>query len=89
MIGIIILTVLALVISIILVVLDDKLKVKDKDLEIIRKLLPGYNCGACGYGSCDGMAQAILNDKEVYKKCKPLRKEDREKLEEYLKERHE
>lgn len=89
MIGIIVLTVLALIISIILVVLEDKLKSKDKKIDVIRKLLPGYNCGACGYGSCDGMAQAILNDKDVYTKCKPLRKEDKEKLEEYLNEGHE
>lgn len=89
MIGIIILTVLALIISVILVTLEDKLKVKNQKNDIIRKLLPGYNCGACGYGSCDGMAQAILNDEEAYKKCKPMQKEDKEKLEEYLNKEHE
>lgn len=81
MIGIIILTVLALIISVILVLLEDKL---NKQFDTIRKLLPGYNCGACGYGSCDGMAKAILEDKEAYKKCKPLHGENKEELEKYL-----
>lgn len=49
------------------------------------EMLPGYNCGACGYGSCAGMAQAMLKDPEAYKKCKPMKKEMKEKIEEYLK----
>ena len=80
MIGIIILTVVALIISVILVLLEDKLNKQDKQFDTIRKLLPGYNCGACGYG----MAKAILEDKEAYKKCKPLRGENKEELEKYL-----
>ena len=84
MIGIIILTVAALIISVILVLLEDKLNKQDKEFDTIRELLPGYNCGACGYGSCGGMAKAILEDKEAYKKCKPLHGESKEKLEEYL-----
>ncbi len=84
MIGIIILTVVALIISVILVILEDKLNKQDKEFDTIRKLLPGYNCGACGYGSCDGMAKAILDDKEAYKKCKPLHGENKEELEKYL-----
>lgn len=84
MIGIIILTLLALLISIILVILEDKMNSENLKIDIIRKLLPGYNCGACGYGSCDLMAREILNDKEAYKKCRPLKDKDKEKLEEYL-----
>ena len=84
MMGIIILTVTALIISVILVILEDKLNKQDKEFDTIRKLLPGYNCGACGYGSCDGMVKAILEDKEAYKKCKPLRGEKLKELEEYI-----
>lgn len=84
MIGIIILTIVALIISVILVLLEDKLNKQDKEFDKIRKLLPGYNCGACGYGSCDGMAKAILKDREAYKKCKPLHEENKEELEKYL-----
>lgn len=84
MIGIIILTAVALIISVILVLLEDKLNKQDKQFDTIRKLLPGYNCGACGYGSCDGMAKAILEDKDAYKKCKPLHGENKEEIEKYL-----
>ncbi|CCY45592.1 putative uncharacterized protein [Clostridium sp. CAG:1193] len=33
-------------------------------------MLPGYNCGACGYGSCVGMANALLKEKNAINKCK-------------------
>ncbi len=82
--GIILLSVVAEIIIVILVLLEDKLNKQDKQFNTIRKLLPGYNCGACGYGSCDGMAKAILEDKEAYKKCKPLHGENKEELEKYL-----
>jgi Na+-translocating ferredoxin:NAD+ oxidoreductase RNF subunit RnfB len=32
---------------------------KDEKEEIVRELLPGNNCGACGYPGCDGLAKAI------------------------------
>ena len=31
----------------------------DEKLDSIRNLLPGANCGACGYSSCDGYAEAL------------------------------
>ncbi|MFU0826007.1 MAG: Ion-translocating oxidoreductase complex subunit B [Lachnoclostridium sp.] len=37
-----------------------KLEVKvDEREQSIRELLPGNNCGACGYAGCDNLAQAI------------------------------
>lgn len=78
---IIILTTTALIISIIIVIVDSKVK-KDKFKEI-EDLLPGLNCGGCGYGSCKGMACAIKKEKENYKKCRPLRGD---KLEKFLNE---
>lgn len=66
MIGIIIFTITGLLLSIPLVILDNKLKEENK----IEKYLPGYNCGACGFGSCEGMKEKILEDKMNYKKCK-------------------
>jgi len=47
-------------------------------------LLPGYNCGACGFGSCDGMAKAMLENVDNYKKCKPLRGELLKEMETYI-----
>ena len=70
--GIIVLTLVALLLSVLIVVIDSKLNSKNKEDEI-EKLLPGYNCGACGFGSCHGMAWEILKDKEAYKKCRLLK----------------
>jgi len=35
-----------------------EVEVDEKELEV-RELLPGNNCGACGYAGCDSLAQAI------------------------------
>ena len=32
---------------------------KDEKAEAIREVLPGANCGACGYSGCDGYAAAL------------------------------
>ncbi|WP_444641130.1 RnfABCDGE type electron transport complex subunit B [Caproiciproducens sp. R1] len=32
---------------------------KDEKAEAIRDMLPGANCGACGYSGCDGYAKAL------------------------------
>lgn len=83
MIGIIIMTVLALILSIILVILDQKTN-KKSPVEIFLEYLPGYNCGTCGYAGCQGMAEALVNDKEAYKKCRLLKGEKLEELEKLL-----
>ena len=83
--GIIILTVVAFIISIIIVILDATLKKDDDLIDEIEKRLPGYNCGGCGCGSCKGMATCILKDPDVYKKCRPLR--DKTELLKFLDEK--
>lgn len=81
---VIILVILAFVFGSTLIFLNARLNDSDKKKEEVLKRLPGYNCGACGFGSCMGMADAILKDKEVYLKCRPMRKEAKEELKEYL-----
>lgn len=83
MIGILIMTVLALILSIILVLLDKKAN-KKSPVDIFLEYLPGYNCGTCGFAGCQGMAEALVNDKDAYKKCKLLKGEKLEELESYL-----
>jgi len=34
----------------------------DPKVDAIREVLPGANCGACGYPGCDGCAAAIASD---------------------------
>ena len=57
---------------------------EDPRFEKLTGLLPGYNCGACGYPGCAGLARAIL-DKEVDGlPCKPIKPDARTNLTEYL-----
>ena len=85
MIGILILTMTSLILGTILVLTDLFINKKDNKTEEILKHLPGYNCGACGYGSCSGMAKKIQEDIENYKKCRPLRGDKLKEMEEYIK----
>jgi len=84
MIGILILTGAALLISIILVLINSTINNEDSEVKKIESMLPGLNCGGCGFGSCHGMACQILKNIEAYKNCRPLRGEKKEALEEYL-----
>lgn len=34
---------------------------KDETAEKVRAVLPGANCGGCGYSGCDGYAEAVAN----------------------------
>ena len=58
----------------------------DKRIEQVIELLPGYNCGACGYPGCSGFGEAIVEG-EVTKvsDCKPGKDEHYDAIIEYLK----
>ena len=84
MIGIIILTVTSLILGIIIIIVNDNFDKEDKHYKNLVKLLPGYNCGACGYNGCADMAKHIIENKENYKKCKPLKGENLRELETFI-----
>ena len=45
---------------------------EDERIGEVEKMLPGYNCGSCGYAGCRSMAEAIIAGKEPnIKKCRP------------------
>jgi electron transport complex protein RnfB len=47
-----------------------KLRVeKDKTVEALNEILPGLNCGSCGYAGCEPYAEAIASgqDKDISK----------------------
>ena len=45
---------------------------QDTRIEDVKKLLPNYNCGACGYAGCQGFAEAIVKgEANDLNKCKP------------------
>lgn len=80
MIGVFIITGMAFFFGTILVYLDSW----SDDANEYLKYLPGYNCGACGFGSCKGMSEAMCKDVNNYKKCKPLKGETLKKMEAFL-----
>lgn len=82
MIGILIITGFALIASIILVIFN---KQENKAEEYLKRL-PGYNCGACGFGGCKGMSEAMLEEVNSYKKCRPLRGNALKEMEDYINE---
>lgn len=62
--------VLGLLIGLLLGFASEKFKVEVNELEIVvRELLPGVNCGACGYPGCDGLANAISLGKAAVNAC--------------------
>lgn len=74
MIGILIFTIIGLILSVLITLTDNYIGKNNKEKEILEKL-PGYNCGVCGYGSCEGMKEAILKNNKNYKKCKFIKDE--------------
>lgn len=50
-----------------------RLKVeKDQRLQEMEDILPGINCGACGYAGCSGYAEYLINEDEPdLEKCSP------------------
>jgi Na+-translocating ferredoxin:NAD+ oxidoreductase RNF subunit RnfB len=50
-----------------------KLKVeKDEDVEKLIRILPGLNCGACGYAGCESYAEALASGADTdASKCSP------------------
>ena len=45
----------------------------------VKSLLAGFNCGACGYGDCAGLAKAIVLKKATADECLPIDEENIEK----------
>lgn len=52
--------------------------------EDLLALLPGYNCGGCGYPGCSGMAAALADGSGSIDKCKPSKEEAKAKVRKYL-----
>jgi electron transport complex protein RnfB len=57
---------------------------EDHRIEDVEHLLPNYNCGACGFPGCHGMAVAIIAGKADPALCKPIKKEEIVILNQYL-----
>jgi Na+-translocating ferredoxin:NAD+ oxidoreductase subunit B len=56
----------------------------DNRMEIVTGMLPGLNCGACGYPGCSALAQALVDGKEKPIACVPSKPEQRDRITAYL-----
>ena len=52
--------------------------------EAVRELLPGNNCGGCGYPGCDGLAKAIANGEAPTNACPVAGDEGSKKIAEVM-----
>ncbi len=76
---------IALLMGIILSIAYLKLAVKPNPKEeAIRKLLPGANCGACGFPGCDMYAEKLSKGEASIDGCKAIGNEVREKIAEII-----
>jgi len=72
---------LAIIFAGVLAFADKKLKVEeDPKVDEINHLLPGVNCGACGFLSCHDFAEHIVKDGADPAKCKVVAEEHRETI---------
>ena len=84
--AIIVMAGVGLVFGILIAILSKVLYVEeDHRIEEVEKMLPGYNCGACGKSGCHASAVAIIEEGFNPEYCKPIKKEQLESLKEYLK----
>ena len=65
--------------------LSKKLYVQeDTKVVDIQDMLPGINCGQCGYPGCNGFAQALVDKNVDPALCKPGKQEMRDRIRAYL-----
>lgn len=57
---------------------------KDQRVNDVEDILPGTNCGACGYAGCSAYAEAIVNDEAELTLCAPGASEVANKLGQYM-----
>jgi Na+-translocating ferredoxin:NAD+ oxidoreductase RNF subunit RnfB len=81
---ILILTGFALLFSVIIAILEYYIAKHKREEIDYTNYLPGYNCGACGYGSCKGLADELKHNPAAYIKCRPLKGDDKKELESVL-----
>ncbi len=73
--------VLGLIFGALLGVAAKKLKVEvDERIEQITELLPGANCGGCGFAGCGGLAKAIIESQADSSLCSSCSEENLKKI---------
>ena len=71
-IAILVLGLIGFAFSLLLALFSKKLKVEeDPRVEKILEVLPGLNCGACGFSGCRTYAEAIIKECNIFSGCLP------------------
>lgn len=76
---------IGLIIGVLLAVASIIFEVKvDERVQEVYEALPHFNCGACGYPGCQGMAQGLIKSEVPISNCKPSKPDAREKIHKIL-----
>jgi len=77
--------VLGLGFAIVLLIASIKLKVEiDPKVQQIHQVLPGLDCGACGFAGCEQYAKAVIQQPDLLGKCAPGGSETAQQIAEVL-----
>lgn len=84
--AVVMMLIVGAVLGLILGIAGNVFKVEiDERIEKVTSLLPGYNCGGCGYAGCSGMAAGLVEGVvDTTTLCKPSKAEQRAEIVEYL-----
>ncbi len=83
--GIIVITLTSLIMGILLSVAYQYINKSNQDVKNISLMLPGYNCNACGFGTCQMLAEVSLKDADIIVKCRFLKEDKIKEIKEYIK----
>ncbi len=83
--AVVVVGILGLIIGLLLGVASIFLKVKvDDRVQQVYEALPHFNCGACGYPGCQGMAEGLVKSEAPISNCKPSKPAQREQIKKIL-----
>jgi len=84
-IAILVLGIIGFAFSLLLALLSKKLKVEESpQAKEILEILPGLNCGACGFSGCRTYAEAVAKECDIFSGCLPGGSELSEKISKIL-----
>lgn len=67
-----VMAIIGLVLALLLYIASIYFSVEENEsVKKVREVLPGLNCGACGFPGCDGYAKAIAEEGAAHNKCLP------------------
>ncbi len=84
--AVLMMTILGLILGLLLAIAAKIFYVKvDQRIEEVRAMLPGLDCGGCGYAGCNAFAEALCSgDAKTVKLCRPSKPAAREAIAEYI-----